>query len=127
MKGLQSLLPTLYGRIGCKPEFKEDELAIYSQDASNASNGVHYARNRTQCKGANNCVNSVICQGNMFARKIEKFDVQIRPISLPFCKPNHPWVGFKRIELAHACGIVVNEVYARTDTDLQNFPLSQGG
>jgi hypothetical protein len=45
---------------------------------------------------------------------------------LLFCEPNHSRVGFKRVELAHSCGIVVNEVRARTYTDLEDFSLSQG-
>jgi hypothetical protein len=35
-----------------------------------------------------------------------------------------PVLGFERVQLAHLGGIVVNEVRARADANLQDFPLS---
>jgi pyridine nucleotide-disulfide oxidoreductase len=58
--------------------------------------------------------------------EVQKFDIQFRSATFPFGKSNHLWVGFECIDLAHSRGIVVNEIYAGTHADLQNFPLSQG-
>jgi hypothetical protein len=125
MNWLQALLPALYRRFGWEPEFKEDKLPVWSQDTPNASNSLHDARNRTQRKGANNRVNGAVRQGDTFPRKVEKLDVQLRSMPLLFCETYHSWIGFKRVELAHSCGIVVNEIRARTYTDLEHFSLSQ--
>jgi hypothetical protein len=57
--------------------------------------------------------------------KIQKLDIQFSSAPLLFRHPNHPVVGFECIHLTHFCGIVVNEVHARTDADLQDYPLGQ--
>src|SRR5713226_10097934 len=105
--------------------FKKDEPAACPQDTSNASNGLYHAGNRAQGERAHYRIHRTIAQRDVFTRKIQEFDIQVRPAML-FCKANHARVRFQSIDLAHFFGIVENEIDARTDTDLEDFPLCQG-
>jgi hypothetical protein len=105
--------------------FKKDELAAWSQDSSDTSNRLHHAGNRAQRKGTNNRIDATVPQRNALSWQIQKLDIQFSSPPLLFRHSNHPGLGFERIHLAHFCGIIVNEVHAGTDADLQDSPLGQ--
>jgi len=123
---LRPLLPAAYSRIGRPPVLQEDEFAAGPQDAGDASNRLHHARDRAQREGADDRVDAPVIQGYALPREVQELDVQLRPASFSHREPNHPGVGFERIELAHSPGIVVGEVDARAHADLQDRPLGQG-
>src|SRR6266571_5303400 len=123
---LRPLLPAAYARIGRPTVLEEDELAAGPQDAGDASDRLHDARNRAQGEGADDGIDRTVVQGNALPREAQELDVQLRPASLPLREPNHPGVGFERVDLAHPPRIVVDEVDARAHADLQDPPPSQG-
>src|SRR5206468_1683501 len=108
---LRPLLPAAYSRIGRPPVLQEDESAAGPQDAGDASNRLHHARDRAQREGADDRVDAAVIQGNALPREVQELDVQLRPASFSHREPNHPGV---------------DEVYARAHADLQDLPLRQG-
>src|SRR5262249_32515938 len=123
---LPPLLPAAHARIWCKPVLEKDEPAAWPQDTSNASYGLHHPRNGAECEGANNRIDSALLQGNALPREVQELDVQLRLAPMLFGEPDHPRVGFERVEFAHSCRIVVREIDAGTDADFEDCPLSQG-
>src|SRR5581483_3671202 len=105
---------------------KEDELAARLEDPSYTLNCLHHAGNRAQRKGAHNCIDACVCQGNAFSGQIEKLDIHLRSTPLFFCAPKHPRIGFECIDPGYSCRIVMNEVHAGTHADLKDISSRQG-
>jgi hypothetical protein len=105
---------------------EKDEPAAWPQDTPDASYGLHDARNGAEREGAHNRINAAVLQGYALPREVQELDIQLRSAPMLFCEPDHPRVGFERVELAHSCGIVVHEVDAGTYADFEDCSLSQG-
>jgi hypothetical protein len=108
------------------PEFKEDQLAAWLQDTSDPSNSIRHSRNRAQREGANYRIDGAIFQWNALPGEAQKLDIQLCSVRCRCGKTNHRRVRFERIDFAHSCGIVMNEVHAWAYADLEDLPLSQG-
>jgi hypothetical protein len=113
-------LPALHPCIGGQSELEEDEPAVWLQHAGNPADGFQHAGDGAQGEGAHHCSNRAVRQGDPLSRKIEELNIERRPASLLVRESQHAGVGFERVELAHLGGIVVNEVCARADANLQD-------
>jgi hypothetical protein len=120
-----SLLPASHSRLRRKAVFKENELTTRFQNTSDTCKSLRNARDCAKSERADDSIDARILQGNAFSRQVQKFEVQLRLAVLSFCEPNHPWVGFESIEFRHFGGIVMSEIYAWTDTDLQDLALGK--
>jgi len=118
-----SLLPTLYVWIGRDSMFKEDELAVWLQDAPETFNCFRDARNRAHRKSAHDCVNAVVFQGQALSGQVDEFDVEFCTAALLLGHTNHSGVWFKSVELRDFGGIVVNEIDAGTDADFKDITV----
>src|SRR5260370_20466889 len=105
---------------------EEDKLPTGLQDSFNTANSFRNARDRAQRKRADHSIDCAVVQRDAFSWKVQKFDIDLRLVSLGFCQTNHSWIGFKRVNFVYSCGIVVGEVHSRTDADFENCPFSQG-
>src|SRR5262249_10173956 len=90
------------------------------------ANGLLHSRNCAQSEGTNYRIDGVVLQGNALSGKTQKFDIQLCSARCRCGKLNHRRIRFERIDLAHSCGIVVNEVHAWAYAYLEDLPLSQG-
>src|SRR5262249_32409708 len=120
------LLPPPHARIRGKPVLEKDEPAAWPQDTSDASYGLHHARDRAEREGANNRIDRTVLQGDALPRQVQELDVQLRQAPMLFCEPDHARVGLERVELADFFGVVVNEVDAGPYADFQDGPSSRG-
>jgi hypothetical protein len=82
--------------------FKEDEFSIWSQHTADAANGARNTGNRAQREDAHDGFNGALFQWNSFAWQVQKFYIELPPLLLCFGQPNHSWVGFQRVDLAHS-------------------------
>src|SRR5260221_7597357 len=106
LNGLPPLLPAPYGKIGRAHELKEDERTARPQDTADAVDSLHHAWNRAQREGAHDGIHAPVLQGNALPRQIQELDSQRRPAPLTFRKPEHPRIGFERVERAPSHGVL---------------------
>src|SRR5439155_10419831 len=92
-KRLRPFLPPSHSRIRREPVLKEDELAAWLHDSSDAPNSLHHAGNCAEGERANHRIYAGVRERNAFSGQIQKFDIQLGSTSLLFCTRNHPRVG----------------------------------
>ncbi len=103
--------------------FKEQEPASRPQDVANPSNGVCHAGDRAQRERADDRIHAGLWQGDSLTRQTQEFHIQLRLASLPLGSLYHSWIGFQRVKFLHFRWIVVWEIHARSDADLQDRAL----
>lgn len=125
MDRLPPSLPAPDSRVGCDAVLEKNELATRLQDTCDIADRLHNSRNRTQGEGADDSVHGAATQWDAFAWRIKEFDPQLGPTTFPLCELEHFGVRLERIQCGDLGNVVVNEVGAGADTDLENLPLSQ--
>src|SRR6266481_6836502 len=123
---LRPLLPALDARIGRASVFKKDELPAWPQDTSNTSNGLHDAGDRAQGESTDSRIDGAVLQRDALARQVQELNFKVRLTPVFFRKANHARIGFQCIDPAHSYGIVVNEINAWANANLEDIPFSQG-
>src|SRR5712692_10527688 len=83
-------------------------------------------RNRTQREGTHNGVHGASRQGDAFSWKTQELDIELDSASMPFGSLNHCRTWFKCIDLGHSSRIVVEEIHASANADLENLSFGQG-
>jgi hypothetical protein len=125
MDRLPPFLPTPDLGVGCDAVLEKNELATGLQDTCDIADRLHNSRNRTQGEGADDSVHGAVTQWDAFAWRIKEFDAQLRPATFPLCELEHFGVRLERVQRGDLGNVVVNEVGAGADADLENLPLSQ--
>ena len=68
-------------------------------------------------------VSTLASGGDSLTRQTQEFHIQLRLASLPLGSLYHSWIGFQRVKFLHFRWIVVWEIHARSDADLQDRAL----
>ena len=104
----------------------EDEPAVSFQNTSNAAYRLINAGNCAQRERTHNSVQATVCQGNSFAGKIEKLEVECSSPWMALSNSDHAFVRLKGVKASDLCGIVVRQIHTRAESDFENTSLRQG-